>query len=140
MLTDLQTSKCMHTFRLFDSNGDGHIDGDDFALIADRVAKLRGWAAGSAEHDRVHQAYAGAWQFAQGFADKDHNNEVSPAEWITTHDYEFSHPDVFQQVVMGTADLNFFGADIDGDGKWTMDEYLVYLRALAAPEDHAEEV
>src|SRR6476620_11406358 len=105
MLTELQKRKCMHTFKLWDNNGDGRIMADDFARVADRLAVARGWASGSAEYERTHQAYAGAWGFLQGFADADHNDEISPEEWFACYDYEFSNPEVFQQVVVGTADL-----------------------------------
>jgi Ca2+-binding EF-hand superfamily protein len=138
MLTELQKRKCTHTFKLWDSDGDGRIVAADFARVADRLAEARGWPNGSSEYADVHQKYAGAWQFLQQFADTSHNDEISLDEWLACYDYEFSNPEVFRQVVVGTADLNFAVTDVDGDGRWSMDEYRLYLRTLTAPEDRAE--
>lgn len=140
MLGELQKQKLRHTFRLWDSNGDAQVDAADFTRIAGRVAEARGWASGSAEYEQVQQAYAAGWQYLQQFADTNHNHEVSLEEWLACYDHQFTNREIYDQLLTGIAQLNFGAADLDGDGQWTLDEYLVYLRALGAPEDHAADV
>lgn len=140
MLTELQKRKVLHAFRLWDGNGDGQVEAADFVRMADRLAASRGWAKGSAAYEETQQAYQAAWQYLQTFADVNHNHQVSPDEWLNQYDDMLNDPERYHQLLVGIAQRNFEAADQDGDGQWTLEEYRQYLRTLAAPEDHAEEV
>jgi len=140
MLTELQKRKLLHTFDLWDCNGNGYIEQADYVVVADRLAQTRGWAKGSPEDAHAQAMYAAGWQFMEQFADVDHNKQVKRDEWLTCFDSLFQNPDAYQQLIVGTAEFNFAVADVDGDGAWTLDEYRLYLQTLNAPTDHAAAV
>lgn len=87
MVSDFRKKKLLHVFHtFFDINKSGSIDKSDFDGAIERIAKLRGWAAGDAKYKEVQDALLKIWDALQQRGDADKDGEVSVDEWIALCD------------------------------------------------------
>lgn len=120
MATDLQLRKFEKLFENLDGNGDGVIDQSD----VDRL--VQGWCAafgvppGSERWRQVTARSNKLWQSLEGRVGADGDTVVGKQEWVAAHD----DPDFIENVAIPLAEANFALADVDEDGRVTLNEWM----------------
>lgn len=134
MLHELQRQKLMHLFHVFDINENGTLEAADFELIAHRLADERGWSRRSLERQQLLASYQVVWQSVKDSADSNHDNLVSPEEWLDWHTALLDRETVFHAGILDVARWIFQACDLDGDGYIYSDDYARFFRAHSLAE------
>ena len=144
MLGELQTRKLERKFHIFDANGDGYVQRDDFDLIIANLLALRGLSADSEAGKAVSAQYEDYWQTLQQFADVNQDQQVNLEEWMTYHAAALD----FEQVLATEgeegnlrpfAEVLFQMLDANDDGQISGDEYCEFLQAYKVDEGTARQ-
>ncbi|GAB3920756.1 hypothetical protein GCM10029976_006770 [Kribbella albertanoniae] len=53
MASEFQRRKVAGVFEAMDADGNGYLDESDFETLTERWVGLRGWAPGTADHERM---------------------------------------------------------------------------------------
>lgn len=126
MLTELQRLKTDHMFRVYDVDRDGIISSQDYVAYVHRLAKLQGWWAGHPAYLRFLGMVAEHWRRMRVDGDTDRDYTISLGEY---------RAHIERWIAAGATTIDevadtWFGAfDDDQDGKVTVEEYAVVLRA-----------
>lgn len=129
-MTELQKAKQVHYFNVLDYNGDGVLEKQDFLDIADRLANMRGYEQGSAQHTAVRQEILRIWTNARALSGKENKRQITLDDWLA-HEEKVIHSDVLvRSYVQGIAQAIFDILDADNDHQISQDEYLKFFRAF----------
>ncbi|MBW4717173.1 EF-hand domain-containing protein [Saccharothrix obliqua] len=133
-MRDAAVERVSLVFSLFDANGTGRLDQEDFELMAGRVVAV---ADGSPEEDKqaVVAAFRGYWDVLLATLDADGDGEVTWAEFRAC----VLSPERFDATVAVFADALSRLGDPDGDGLVERPRFLALMRAIgfAEPNVHA---
>ncbi|MGW1032358.1 EF-hand domain-containing protein [Streptomyces antibioticus] len=125
-------------FATFDQDGNGYIDRVDFAAAAQALLAEFGTAARS---DKGQALYAGAeafWQGMAGIADRDGDQRITRDEFVTGAVKRLrDNPDRFAEIARPFLRAALRLADVDGDGRATVEDTVRLLTALGVPADLA---
>lgn len=136
-LSDFQRFKLNRMFEVYDVDGDGCIEEEDFTRRAHLFAEERGWADDSAEF-REHFAFTLAdWQNLRGATDADGDGRVTRAEFLAFAEAMLGDAAALEQYAYQDADLIFRAMDADADDRITANEYKMFLRVYHIDPDHA---
>lgn len=130
MLTKLQEKKLGNLFRAFDADSNGFIEKADYTALVNNLARLRKLAPASADYAKLEGLVLQSWEELRAFADTNHDDRISIAEWNAFHDQFLSSPDAFKLFYQRTAEFIFALIDRDGDGKVDLDDHRDFLRAV----------
>jgi Ca2+-binding EF-hand superfamily protein len=125
-------------FTVFDQDGNGYIDREDFNVAAKALLAEFGTPARS---DKGQALYGGAeafWQGMAGIADRDGDQRITRDEFVNgavkrLHD----SPGRFAEIARPFLHAALAVADLDGDGAATLGDTERVLKALGVPEDIA---
>ncbi|MGX1563092.1 EF-hand domain-containing protein [Streptomyces sp. NPDC055506] len=125
-------------FAIFDQDGNGYIDREDFYGAA--KALLAEFAV-AARSDKGQALYGGAeafWQGMAGIADRDGDQRITRGEFVNGAVKRLrDNPDRFAEIARPFLHAALDVADTDGDGAATIEEVSRVLTCLGAPEDVA---
>ncbi|MEU0008446.1 EF-hand domain-containing protein [Streptomyces sp. NPDC006314] len=126
-------------FALFDQDGNGYIDREDFSAAA---KGLLAEFTVTARSDKGQALYAGAeafWQGMAGIADRDGDQRITREEFVTGAVKRLrDNPDRFAEIARPFLHAALAVADTDGDGHVTVTDAVRVLRVLRVPEEIAE--
>ncbi|MEU2282051.1 EF-hand domain-containing protein [Streptomyces sp. NPDC013178] len=125
-------------FAIFDQDGNGSIDREDFGAAAKALLAEFGTPARS---DKGQALYAGAeafWQGMAGIADRDGDQRISRDEFVNGAVKRLrDNPDRFAEIARPFLHAALDVADTDGDGRATVEDTVRVLGCLGVPEDVA---
>ena len=135
MLGHFQRQKSHHYFDLIDRDEDGHIDGEDFKLQADRLADRRDLS--DEEREALTEQMLGWWEQLCATADANEDDQVSRKEWdrfweaINASVEEGTEEEKAQMLASleRAAKVTFRTIDTTDSGTITADEYEDWLAA-----------
>lgn len=123
MLGPVRRRKTTALFNLFDYDGDGFWEREDFDIFVERLADARGLAPDTPALRSLAGAYLQVWH-ALAAADADGDGKVTLDEALAYQEANFT-----PEAVIGFARVTFPVLDADGDGVIGKDEYGQYLAA-----------
>ncbi len=133
MLGPVRQRKTEALFRLFDYDGDGYWEREDFDTFVARLADARGLAPDSPEVRSLAEVYLQVW-YALATADADGDGKVTLDEALAFQETNFT-----PEAVVGFARVTFPVLDSDGDGVIGKDEYRQYLTSSKIDPSVADE-
>ena len=136
-MSDFQRMKLARMFDVYDLNGDGFLEEEDFTRRAHQFAEERGWSNDSHDYREQLEFTRADWQNLREATDADRDGRVTRDEWLSFAEYMLADPDALDQYAYGDADMIFRAMDSDHDGKITADEYRMYLRVYHIDGVHA---
>ncbi|GAA4808603.1 EF-hand domain-containing protein [Streptomyces ziwulingensis] len=123
-------------FALFDQDGNGYIDREDFNRAAKAVLAEFGAAART---DKGQALYGGAealWQGMAGIADRDGDQRITRAEFVTGAVKRLrDNPDRFAEIARPFLHAALAVADTDGEGTASVEDAGRVLTALGVPAE-----
>ncbi|MGH9160713.1 MAG: EF-hand domain-containing protein [Vicinamibacteraceae bacterium] len=133
--------KLARRFRTYDSDGDGFIEQEDFALATTRMADAFG-CGGTPVGQRLTEFALQLWRQLAAAADVDADGRISLAEYKGAFAKGLLEtPENFDKGYMPFLDAIMAIADTDGDGKLNPDEYVRWTGSLMRlPETDGREV
>lgn len=143
MLGKLQQVKIDHMFRFYDLDANGQLERRDFTEIADRLAKARGVALGSAAYERLKAIQEQWWEEYRRSAGKEVDGQIDREEWrafwaawlsAVADEAPAGGSDHLQRL-KDSATTIFDMMDEDGDGRGTPREYALWLNAFTPEAD-----
>ncbi len=138
MLGHFQRQKSHHYFDLLDRDEDGHIDGEDFEIQAERLADERDLSGEARE--ALRERMLGWWTQLQATVDVNEDEQISRSEWeqfwdaIRASVEEGTDEEKAQMLesLEQSAEATFRTIDASGSGQITEDEYADWLTAWGA--------
>lgn len=138
-LTDLQKRKLTRFFTVYDQNNDGVIERADYILLADNIAKAKGFPPESPLSMRTRECLLQVWHNLEILADKDADGVVTLEEFLDYRDA--LHQDEVKYNDLVTAGLTIFDImDDNHDGKLELHEFKAFYSFFQLDEDLAETV
>ncbi len=129
MLTPLQTKKLTNLFKLYDTDGNGHLDESDYVRVAQNAANAIGYQPGTAEYNTLYTSYMGIWQGVRQLADPNNTGQLTQATFLTGYANLISQKELFGAVILGMAKTMIELQDRNKDGKVEQDEHVAYAMA-----------
>lgn len=129
-LTPYQEQKVRHLFALYDVRRDGVLERDDYALLADRVARERGYAPGTGAHERVTQQMLTRFERTKAIADFSRDGRIALDEWVDFFEIVINDEAAFEATVTRFIDLMFELFDFDESSELDRDELASFRRAF----------
>ena len=134
MLSEVMQKKLIGVARRWDVNGDGFVEEEDYAIAAERLAALSGFAPGSPEYNQIHQALMAGWELMRQF-DSDGDGRVSAEECLSGFERMYADPDTYDAIIVQPGKAIFDLIDSDHDGSITPQEHQAFLRALGVTDE-----
>ncbi len=132
MLHDLQERKLRHFFDVFDSDHDGLLEQSDFETYLQRMSEATGHRKG---WDELQSRWMFVWTTLQAMGDVDHDQMVSPDEWLSLADQLLQSEQSYAAIMNGIGETTFPRLDSDGDGYVSRDETMANLREFFYSDD-----
>ncbi len=133
MLNELQRKKFTLYFNLWDQDHNGQLAFEDYLLLSNRIAQLRGLAQGSEQYREMYDATVKLWENIQAYADPDQDGRVSLPDWLayceTSVNLLRKDQLALQAVVEQAVGLFFNALDLNGDGWLTPVEWGNFVKA-----------
>lgn len=146
VFTELQKQKLIHMFELLDVDGNGVLEYDDFRMVVDTMAEERGWNSANRRYRALVASNRRLWKMISRPIDIDDDGSITLMEWLAFHIRAFvSNPEHenFQPEFSGalSATARFFCdmLDSDGDGKVSLDDYILFCGAYNVEPDEARQ-
>ena len=139
MLTELQVRKWTRLFQVYDANGNGTVEQDDFEQIFQNVAKERSLTPGTSEYEQLYAKFMEDWEHLRKDADKNNDGKVDLGEWLEHGDRRINSPDMYQ-INQNIANYVFDLLDLNGNGIISLEEYKIIYRSWRIPEEIAEDI
>jgi Ca2+-binding EF-hand superfamily protein len=111
-----------HWFRLFDANGDGYIDEQDYVLMSERL--VRASRASGANPSGLIEAARNRFAMLK-MADTDGDGRVSQAEYLAAALQRREAGSGMDSVHEALARGGFTSFDVDGDGVLDLSDYVL---------------
>ncbi len=124
MLHDLQERKLRHFFDVFDSDHDGLLEQSDFETYLQRMSEATGHRKG---WDELQSRWMFVWTTLQAMGDVDHDQMVSPDEWLSLADQLLQSEQSYAAIMNGIGETTFDLLDADGDGRISKDEWRAFF-------------
>lgn len=137
-LSRLRQQKLDTMFGVLDVDGDGRIDGADFARRVRAFARLRGWREDSAPYARNLDVAMEEWENLRQTADQDDDGRVTLEEFRWFGATYLDDRDAVRAFSRGDVQLLFDAMDGDGDGAVTLEEYRAYLEVCGVERSAAD--
>ncbi|MFF7858676.1 EF-hand domain-containing protein [Streptomyces sp. NPDC007904] len=138
MVTSEYERRIAARFALFDQDGNGYIDREDFSGAAKALLTEFGTAARS---DKGQALYVGAeafWQGMAGIADRDGDQRITRGEFVNGAVKRLrDNPDRFAEIARPFLHAALAVAGTDGDGAAPVEAAARVLGALGVAEDRA---
>jgi hypothetical protein len=99
MLSDLQKRKLSLAFQLYDIDGDGYIEREDFIGFADEMALAFNVTAAPGAAVQLRSAFTRQWEQTEQLAKSDHNERVGLPEWLHYFDVVVHSPDAIEMFI-----------------------------------------
>ncbi|RJQ78855.1 hypothetical protein D5S17_12020 [Pseudonocardiaceae bacterium YIM PH 21723] len=135
MLSNLQIKNIDRTFHVLDQDHDGRIGWTDFEEAQAGILQQSRRPPDAPQVRNLHDAYLSVWQHIRDFADADHDDLVTEADYRAA--YEQRHGFGAQLVAKWgrCAEATFDVLDTDGDGYLSQSEVTaIFLSAGLEPE------
>ncbi|MEU3255035.1 EF-hand domain-containing protein [Streptomyces sp. NPDC006997] len=128
-------------FAIFDQNGNGSIDREDFSGAAKALLAEFGTAARSDQGQALYGGAEAFWQGMAGIADRDGDQRITRDEFVGGAVKRLrDNPERFAEIARPFLHAALDVADADGDGAATVADVTRALTALGVPEDGARQV
>ena len=134
MLNSVIQRKTVVLFKMFDANGDGFWDENDFEQFFERIARSRGAEVDSPEMQELSKVFLQIWDGLKA-ADSDGDGRVSLDEAM-----EYQEQNITPEAATSYAQVVFPMLDADGDGEIGLEEYRAYLETGFHDPPAAEEL
>lgn len=138
MVTSEYERRIAARFAVFDQDGNGYIDREDFSQAAKALLAEFGTAARS---DRGQALYIGAeafWQGMAGIADRDGDQRITREEFVGGAVKRLrDNPDRFAEIARPFLQAALAVADTTGDGAVGVENTARVLKVLGVAEDLA---
>ncbi len=132
MLGELQKQKLTKVFRIWDTDGNGFLELEDWTRVERKRAELAGISPGTPEYENVRRLYTLVWETLRESADTNRDERVSLDEFLTFCDKQWGHvqevsfealPDQVRAVLGAIVN----SVDRDNDGKITSEDHRIFL-------------
>jgi Ca2+-binding EF-hand superfamily protein len=137
MLSPFARRKMALGFYRLDPSKDGLVSQDDLASLGQQVVAQLQIAPGSAQADRVIQAFVNLWNAYGRSADKDGDNAISFEEFVEAQATFLQTPNA-REVGVGINAAVFAALDLDNDGQIDAQEYTAFLRPMGVATSEAQ--
>lgn len=126
MLTELQTKKLSHYFRVLDFDGNGLLEKEDFTGIGENLAILWGFRDGSPEFSKIVGQWAESWASFRSFMGRDIDSKATLEEWLHFADLNIVNgtDELYEQHINKLAREVISYFDVNNDGNLSLDEYI----------------
>ena len=139
MLTELQARKWTRLFHVYDANGNGVVEKEDYEEIFQNVVASRNLISGTPEYDRLYAEFMEDWEELRKDADKNNNGKIELSEWLEHGDRRSNNTEMYQ-TVLDLASHIFELLDLNGDGAISLEEYKTFYRSWRLSEELAAEI
>jgi Ca2+-binding EF-hand superfamily protein len=134
MLGELQKEKMRKVFDIWDANGDGFLQKDDWVLIQQRHAASLGIGAETPQFKSMGALFNGIWEVLRAVADKNRDDRISPDEFLAYAEDVYGNVKEVGYQQIPERERAMFEAimqwgDRDQDGKIGLDDYSGWLTA-----------
>lgn len=141
MLTSFQKRKLTKLFTMYDLANQGVIRLSDFEKIAQNLAKLRKWKAGSPEESHLNQQYTYRWlrlrdEIKQS-AHHRRDHQVTLEEWLIYYE-SLLEDETFRHDVQSMGNLIFEVIDLDQNQNIDLPEWTNLFRVYHLPIVYAK--
>jgi Ca2+-binding EF-hand superfamily protein len=125
----LRLKKINHWFDAFNVSGDGVLEREDFAVLADRYAAVCGMPVGAPAHQRMLATLLGIWD-KQFSGEAGLTAQVPKAHWVGAVLQSLDKdPEGYRQQLRLIADAFFDACDAEGKGVLSREEHTPLLIA-----------
>ncbi|MDI1464655.1 EF-hand domain-containing protein [Catellatospora sp. KI3] len=140
-MLDVRSERLARRFRLWDTDGNGHVDRSDFEAEGRRIIAAFGEDERSPRGRAVLDAYLTMWDYLaakagvppEGSLNAKQFDRIAQTEIILMGNTGFST--VLRPTISATLDL----CDVDGDGQVNPAEFKCWVEAIGVTKPHAEE-
>jgi Ca2+-binding EF-hand superfamily protein len=135
-VSDTTAFRYGRTFDLLDASGNGVIEPNDLAALANRVVQAGNIPVDSVKSQTIHAAYQRFWEIVSQYADADADGRITREEFINAMDNGVSSGSLFTKGITDAADAEFAVIDTNDDGQIDLAELQQFLEnAGLAPEE-----
>jgi Ca2+-binding EF-hand superfamily protein len=127
-LSDLLRAKIDHGFGYLDVDGDGLLTEQDHVLMGRRAAEALGHAPGSAEEERILEAYLRIWHDLHRPHIPGGGEAITREQFLASTGSLADDPRAARETVGALAEAFLAVADTDTDGRVSPAEFLVFQR------------
>lgn len=133
MLSTFRRRKLSHLFHVYDVDGNGFVEVDDFERVIHVLAASRGWAVDGPAYARLRRAYMSQWQMIGVAAEPGEGGRVRPDAWLAL--WSGIVVASFDERLRTLTDLLFDCMDADGNHLISLDESRAWFAAHGAPAE-----
>lgn len=137
MLTPLQKSKLTTLFNNLDTDSGGTLKEEDFRLVLNKLASLRGLKPNCLEYAYVRSILLSMWNNLS-LADQNSDAEVTLEEWFKYYE-NLIKSNAYEKVLQSQNDVLFALLDEDEDGQISQQEYVDLVSAYNVDAGWASE-
>jgi Ca2+-binding EF-hand superfamily protein len=144
VFTELQKQKLMHMFELLDVDGNGVLEYEDFRMVVDTMAEERGWERSHRRYLALVAANRRLWKMISRDMDVDGDGAITLMEWLAFHIRAFLTDPAnqgfdprFSAALKATSGFFCDMLDSDGDGKVSLEDYILFCGAYNVSEAQA---
>jgi hypothetical protein len=142
MLSNVQKRKLLKLFSMYDGCNLGTLKISDFEALAQRLADLKGWKLGSANHLSIESKYLFRWNRIRAeIKGKLHHpidSQVTIEEWLAFHDLVLQD-DTYREEVKALSEAVFNAVDVDDSGSLDKKEWENVFRVYSIPVVYVDE-
>lgn len=138
-LSELQKRKLTRFFKVYDQDHDGVIERNDYVMLAENVARAKGYPLQSPLASRLKEALLQVWSNLEILADKNHDGVVTLEEFLNYRDK--LHVDEVKYNDLVTVGLTMFDImDENHDGRIDQHEFELFYTFFDLEKSLADEM
>ncbi|WP_144121250.1 EF-hand domain-containing protein [Catellatospora sichuanensis] len=140
-MLDVRSERLARRFRLWDTDGNGHVDRSDFEAEGKRIVAAFGEDEQSPRGRAVLDSYLAMWEYLAAKAGLEPGGTLSAKQFDRIAQTEIilmgntGFSTVLRPTISATLDL----CDTDGDGQVNPAEFRRWIEAIGVTKPHAEE-